>query len=57
LKESETIVIPIGAKHRVKALGGQCIILEISYGRFNEDDIVRVEDDYCRTISSRSITT
>ena len=57
LKESETIVIPIGAKHRVKALGGQCIILEISYGRFNEDDIVRVEDDYRRTISSRSITT
>jgi mannose-1-phosphate guanylyltransferase len=29
LKESESIVIPMGAKHRVKAVGGQCIILEI----------------------------
>ncbi len=36
LKEYDSIVIPIGAKHRVKALGGKCIILEISYGRFNE---------------------
>jgi mannose-1-phosphate guanylyltransferase len=52
LKESETIVIPVRAKHRVKALGKQCIILEISYGRFNEDDIVRVEDDYRRTITA-----
>jgi mannose-6-phosphate isomerase len=49
LKESESIVIPRGAKHRVKALGGNCVILEISYGRFNEGDIVRIEDDYLRT--------
>jgi hypothetical protein len=46
----------MGAKHRVKAVGGQCIILEISYGRFNEDDIVRLEDDYRRTIPNRSIS-
>jgi mannose-6-phosphate isomerase len=49
LNEGESIVIPIGAQHRVKALGGNCVILEISYGRFNEGDIVRIEDDYLRT--------
>ncbi|MGC2684056.1 MAG: phosphomannose isomerase type II C-terminal cupin domain [Candidatus Nitrosopolaris sp.] len=49
LKECDSIVIPLGAKHRVKALGGKCTILEISYGRFNEADIVRLEDDYRRT--------
>ncbi|HYA85092.1 MAG TPA: phosphomannose isomerase type II C-terminal cupin domain [Candidatus Bathyarchaeia archaeon] len=49
LKESDSIVIPLGAKHRVKALEEKCIILEISYGRFNEADIVRLEDDYLRT--------
>jgi mannose-1-phosphate guanylyltransferase len=49
LKENENIVIPVGAKHRVKALNGGCVILEISYGIFNEGDIVRLEDDYRRT--------
>ncbi|HXX98785.1 MAG TPA: phosphomannose isomerase type II C-terminal cupin domain [Candidatus Bathyarchaeia archaeon] len=49
LRESDSIVIPLGAKHRVKALEEKCIILEISYGRFNEADIVRLEDDYRRT--------
>lgn len=49
LKECENIVIPVGAKHRVKALDGECIILEISYGTFYEDDIVRLDDDYRRT--------
>jgi mannose-6-phosphate isomerase len=48
LKERENITIPTGSRHRVKALEGLCIILEISYGRFNENDIVRVEDDYQR---------
>ncbi len=49
LKESDSIVIPLGTKHRVKAVEEKCIILEISYGRFNEADIVRLEDDYLRT--------
>jgi quercetin dioxygenase-like cupin family protein len=56
LMEGDTIVIPTGAKHRIKAIGEQCIILEISYGKFNEDDIVRLEDDYRRTNSHRPIT-
>ncbi len=49
VKEEENIVIPKGAKHRVKALNNNCVILEISYGNFDENDIVRIEDDYART--------
>jgi mannose-6-phosphate isomerase len=50
LKEEENIVIPKGVKHRVKALNNNCVILEISYGKFDENDIVRIEDDYQRII-------
>jgi mannose-6-phosphate isomerase len=48
LEEGETITIPRQAKHRVLALESDCIILEIAYGRFDENDIVRLEDDYQR---------
>ena len=48
LREGETITIPRQAKHRVLALEIDCIILEIAYGRFDENDIVRLEDDYQR---------
>jgi len=56
LKEGESVVIPKRAKHRVKALNGDCTILEISYGRFDENDIERLEDDYQRTISKTPIS-
>jgi mannose-6-phosphate isomerase-like protein (cupin superfamily) len=48
LGEGETITIPRQSKHRVLALESECIILEIAYGRFDENDIVRLEDDYQR---------
>ena len=48
LEEGETVMIPKQARHRVRALESECIILEISYGRFDENDIVRLEDDYQR---------
>ncbi|MDQ3882026.1 MAG: phosphomannose isomerase type II C-terminal cupin domain [Thermoproteota archaeon] len=48
LEEGETITIPRQVRHRVRALESECIILEISYGRFDENDIVRLEDDYQR---------
>jgi mannose-6-phosphate isomerase len=48
LREGETITIPRQVKHRVLALESDCIILEIAYGRFDENDIVRLEDDYQR---------
>ena len=50
VKEEENIVIPKGVKHRVKALNNNCVILEIAYGKFDENDIVRIEDDYHRII-------
>lgn len=50
VKEEETIDIPKEARHRVKALDNNCVILEISYGRFDENDIVRIEDDYQRIV-------
>jgi mannose-6-phosphate isomerase len=48
LAEGDTIVIPRQAHHRVAALDGDCTILEIAYGKFDEDDIVRIEDDFQR---------
>jgi len=48
LREGETITIPRQARHRVLALKSDCMILEIAYGRFDENDIVRLEDDYQR---------
>lgn len=48
LKEGQTIEIPKNARHRVEAKKTKCVILEISYGLFDEEDIVRLEDDYKR---------
>jgi mannose-6-phosphate isomerase len=48
LTEGEIIAIPRRAKHRVGALDSDCVILEIAYGKFDENDIVRIEDDYQR---------
>jgi mannose-6-phosphate isomerase len=48
LKEGQTIEIPKNTRHRVEAKKNRCVILEISYGIFDEEDIVRLEDDYKR---------
>jgi mannose-6-phosphate isomerase len=48
LNEGQTIEIPNKARHRVEAKESKCTILEISYGIFDESDIVRLEDDYKR---------
>ncbi|MDE1855029.1 MAG: phosphomannose isomerase type II C-terminal cupin domain [Candidatus Micrarchaeota archaeon] len=40
-------VIPVKAKHRGKGLA-DAVILEIDYGKFDEDDIVRLQDDFNR---------
>ena len=57
LEEGDTITIPRQAKHRVLALESECIILEISYGRFDENDIVRLEDDYQRVTMPKTRVT
>ena len=48
LQTGETITIPRKAVHRLAGAGTEAIVLEISTGDFNEDDIVRLEDDYSR---------
>lgn len=46
--EGDEFQIPTKAKHRLSALDSDVLILEISYGKFDENDIVRVEDDFGR---------
>lgn len=48
-KEGDEFEIPVKANHRLAGLKKEGLVLEISYGRFDEDDIVRVEDDFGRT--------
>jgi mannose-6-phosphate isomerase len=54
LKEGQTVEIPKNTRHRIEAKKTKCVILEISYGAFDEDDIVRLEDDYKRKTASSS---
>ena len=44
----QEFLIPQGVKHRIKALEGDVYVLEISEGTFDEEDIVRLEDEYGR---------
>ena len=48
--KGETVIIPVGVKHRVKNIGKvKLIFIEVQTGEyFGEDDIVRIEDDYKR---------
>lgn len=47
--EGDTFNIPIKTNHRLIGLKNDATILEISYGTFDEKDIVRIQDDYGRT--------
>ncbi len=45
----ETVWVPLGSTHRMANSGptpGR--LLEVAFGRFDEDDIERLEDDYSR---------
>ncbi len=48
VKTSDELTVPLGAKHRLAAGNLGLEVLEISYGEFNEDDIIRYEDKYKR---------
>ena len=51
----EKVFIPRRMQHRLSAVGdGAVRILEVSFGEFDEDDIVRVEDVYGRAGSLTS---
>ena len=47
LSKGDLLEIPIKAKHRIEGIEDS-IILEITFGNFDENDIVRIEDDFHR---------
>ncbi len=47
LKEGDHVGVPLGAKHRIEGISDSTV-LEISYGHFDEGDIIRIDDDYGR---------
>lgn len=47
-QKGDEFVVEKGEKHRIRAKDVEAQILELSFGEFNEDDIVRVEDKYGR---------
>lgn len=47
-KEGDEFVVAVNTKHRISAPNDNIVILEISKGEFDEDDIVRLEDKYNR---------
>jgi mannose-1-phosphate guanylyltransferase/mannose-1-phosphate guanylyltransferase/mannose-6-phosphate isomerase len=48
VKIGDEYYVPIEVKHRIKAGPSGLAVLEISLGNFDENDIVRYEDDYGR---------
>ncbi|WP_134772033.1 phosphomannose isomerase type II C-terminal cupin domain [Ornithinimicrobium flavum] len=45
----DLVWVPRGAVHRMGNPGEQeAVVLELGFGRFDEDDIERLEDDYSR---------
>lgn len=47
-KEGEEFNVPAETKHRISAPSGDVMILEIATGDFDEENVVRVEDEYGR---------
>jgi len=47
-KTGEEVFIEKKTNHRIEGLNEEAKILEISFGRFDEKDIVRIEDDFGR---------
>lgn len=45
----DSVRIPVRQKHRISARDNNVIIVETLLGEYNEEDIVRYEDDYGRT--------
>ncbi len=46
--KDDIIQVPKNSKHRIITEEKPCVIMEISLGNFNENDIIRIEDDYDR---------
>ncbi|MFA6050745.1 MAG: phosphomannose isomerase type II C-terminal cupin domain [Candidatus Paceibacterota bacterium] len=48
VKTDDEIEVPLGAKHRMGSGSIGMQILEIAFGEFDEEDIIRYEDKYGR---------
>jgi mannose-6-phosphate isomerase len=49
LRPGQEATVPVGARHRLGAGKDGAEVLEIATGKFTEEDIVRLQDDYLRT--------
>ena len=47
-KKGDEFFIKRNQNHRIESIGEDLEVLEIAYGKFDEKDIVRLEDDYGR---------
>jgi mannose-6-phosphate isomerase len=47
-KAGDEIWIPASCKHRLSSKQGTVRVLEVAFGDWQQDDIVRYEDDYAR---------
>ena len=47
-KKGDEIFIPKKTLHRIEALSKPVHVLEIAFGKFRENDIIRIEDIYGR---------
>ena len=48
VKKGESVVVGKGVVHRIFSKGSKIEVLEISFGTFDEEDEVRLEDKYGR---------
>ena len=46
--KNKEVFVKRGTLHRIKALSEKLKVLEISFGKFDEKDIERIEDDFGR---------
>ena len=54
VKKGDEFFIPRETKHQIKTSSSSLSILEISFGNFDENDIVRLEDKYNRMSISQA---
>ena len=48
VKKGDEILMPVKTNHRIEAYSKPGKVLEISFGKFDEKDIKRIEDAYRR---------
>ena len=48
-RAGDNFFVPKTAPHRIETLDDSCVFLEVAYGEFDENDIIRLEDKYGRS--------